>query len=124
VLGVGCSFAEFNAYDVGLCCESSSSSCCLSAGSFLQPVPSLPGLAEPLNGSLYAPAGARHAGFSTVKLTKQPAASFGSSSGSGGSTSLSPTQHLAWRPAHGSHARSEFRDFAAGSCMRGPTDLH
>jgi hypothetical protein len=83
----GRSYADFNAYDTGLYVESSDSSSD-SQISILQPVPSLPGLSEPLS--------AQHAARnSALKLAKQQGP--GTSSGS---STLSPTKHQAWRQVH------------------------
>lgn len=91
-LEAGFSFGDFNAYaDLGLYSEDSSSSSG-SRARFLQPVPSLPGLAEPVHGHLGSlAAGAKQAGYSsTVTLAKQQAIKPSSSN-------LSPTKHHAWR---------------------------
>jgi len=96
-LEAGFSFGDFNAYaDLGLYSEDSSSSS--SSGSrvrFLQPVPSLPGLAEPVHGHLGSvTAGAKQAGCSsTVTLAKQQGIKPSSSN-------LCPTKHHAWRQMH------------------------
>jgi hypothetical protein len=84
------SYEDFNAYDINLYSEDSD---CSSSG-FLQPVPSLPGLAEPpLQGG--AAVLKQAAGSSTLKLKKQDAGTVISSS-----SALSPTKHQAWRQKH------------------------
>lgn len=85
------SYDDFNAYDINLYSEDSD---CSSSG-FLQPVPSLPGLAEPpLQGG--AAVLTQAAGSSGIKLKKQDAGASSSSS----SSALSPTKHQAWRQGH------------------------
>jgi hypothetical protein len=85
--GAGHSYVDFNAYDIGLYCENSDSSSDIQI-SVLQPVPSLPGLSEPVS--------AQHAARNgTVNLTTQQGPSISSTS-----SNLSPTKHQAWRQAH------------------------
>lgn len=104
-----CSLGDFNAYDIGLYSEDScSSSISEATQGLLQPVPSLPGLSEPLT----IPPDALHAGHSgTVKLLKQQKATASTSA------NLSPTQHHAWRQGHASKPSGGLELlFALGSC--------
>src|SRR5690242_7511789 len=86
------SYEDFNAYDINLYAEDSS----CSSSSFLQPVPSLPGLAEPPLHDGTAAVLKQAAGSSAVKLKKQQDAGAPRSS----SGALSPTKHQAWRQGH------------------------
>jgi hypothetical protein len=91
----GFSFGDFNAYDIGLYSEDSSTSSRSDATQdLLQPVPSLPGLSEPIA----VQPGSQHA---ALKLIKQQKAAESTS------TALSPTQHYAWRQGHAPKAGGE-----------------
>lgn len=94
VAAAGFSFGDFNAYDIGLYSEhSSSSSSSDTTQALLQPVPSLPGLSEPVTVQL----GAQHAtNSSALRLVKQQKAT------ASALTTLSRTQHHAWRQGHAS----------------------
>lgn len=99
VPAAGFSFGDFNAYDIGLYSEDSSTSSRSDATQdLLQPVPSLPGLSEPVTVQL----GPQHAAHgSTLRLVKQQKAAASTS------MTLSPTQHHAWRQGHASKAGGE-----------------